>query len=265
MVDLIYVFTRFKAEKVPSISAFTACEIKSSLTIFPTSLIKKLLFRDVSCNFSGAHNNCVIIFKFKINDLSENIESTVKLFADDTSLFPVVHNNNTSAEVLNRDLKKISEWAHRWKMSVNPDVSKNAQEVVSSRTQAKSVHPDLVFNNTPVHQTHCQKHLGVYLGMKLNFKLHIKEKSLKAMKEICIIKKLSSLLPRKSLITIYKSFVRPHLDYGDLIYYQPNNESFCQQIESVQYNASLAIIGAIKETSRMGHKMFETNSSFRVK
>ena len=71
------------------------------------------------------------------------------------------------------------------------------------------------------------------------------------MKRIGIIKKLSNVLPRKSLITIYKSFVRPHLDYGDLIYDQPNNESFCQQIESVQYNASLAITGAIKETSRL--------------
>ena len=108
---------------------------------------------------------------------------------------------------------------------------------------------DLVFNNMPVHQTHCQKYLGIYLDMKLNFKLHIKGKISKAIKGIGIIKKLSNVLPRKSLITIYKSFVRPHLDYGDLIYDQPNNESFCQQIESVQYNASRAITGAIKGTS----------------
>ena len=107
-----------------------------------------------------------LFFLIYINDLSENIESTVKLFADDTSLFSVVHNNNTSAEVLNRDLQKISEWAHKWKMSFNLDVNKQAQEV-------KSVHPDLVFNNMPVHQTHCQKHFGVYLDMKLNFILHI--------------------------------------------------------------------------------------------
>ena len=97
-------------------------------------------------------------------------------------------------------------------MSFNPDVNKQAQEVIFSRKQAKSVHPDLVFNNTPAHQTQYQKHLRVYLDMKLNFKLHIKEKISKAMKGICIIKKLSNVLPRKSLITIYKSFVRPHPD-----------------------------------------------------
>ena len=183
--------------------------------------------------------------------MSENVESTLKLFADDTSLFSVVHDSNTSVEVLSRNLQKISEWAHKWKMSFNPDVSKRALKVIFSRKQAKSVHPDLVFNNTLVHQTHCQKHLGVYLDMKLNFKLHFKEKISKAMKGIGIIKKLSNILPRKSLITIYKSFVRPHFDYGDLIYDQPNNESFCQQIESVQYNASLAITGAIKGTSKL--------------
>ena len=47
-----------------------------------------------------------LLFLIYINDLSENIESTVKLFADDTSLFSVIHNNNTSAEVSNRVCRK---------------------------------------------------------------------------------------------------------------------------------------------------------------
>ena len=82
--------------------------------------------------------------------------------------------------------------------------------------------------------------------MKLNFTLHIKEKISKAMQVISIIKKLSNVLPRKCLIAIYKSFLMPDLDYGDLIY---DNERFCQYIQSVKNNASLAITGAIKETS----------------
>ena len=56
-------------------------------------------------------------------------------------------------------------------------------------------------------------------------------------------------MPRQALLTIYKSFVRPHLDYGD-IYDQPKNESFCQKLESYQYNAALAITGAIRGTSQ---------------
>ena len=57
-------------------------------------------------------------------------------------------------------------------------------------------------------------------------------------------------LPRSSLLAIYKSFVRPHLDYGDVIYDQPSNSSLSNKIESVQYNAVLAITSAIRGTSK---------------
>ena len=59
------------------------------------------------------------------------------------------------------------------------------------------------------------------------------------MQRVSIIKKLSNVLPGN------KSFVRPHLDYGDLVYDQPVNESSCQQNESVQCNAFLEITVAI--------------------
>ena len=47
------------------------------------------------------------------------------------------------------------------------------------------------------------------------------------------------------VVTIYKSFIRPHLDYSNVIYDQPKDESFCSKIEQIQYNAALAITGAI--------------------
>ena len=56
-------------------------------------------------------------------------------------------------------------------------------------------------------------------------------------------------LPRLPLLTIYKSFIRPHLDYGDIIYDQAYNVSFHQKLESIQYNSALAITGAIRGTS----------------
>lgn len=53
-----------------------------------------------------------------------------------------------------------------------------------------------------------------------------------------------------SLLIIYKAFVRPHLDYGDIIYDNPGNDSFTQKLESIQYNACLAITGCFRGTSR---------------
>ena len=64
------------------------------------------------------------------------------------------------------------------------------------------------------------------------------------------MKRLSINLPRNSLLTIYKSFIRPHLNYGDILYDNPNNENFQSKLEKVQYRAYLAITGAIKGTSR---------------
>ena len=61
--------------------------------------------------------------------------------------------------------------------------------------------------------------------------------------------KLQNSLPKQLLLTIYKSFIRLHIDCGDEVYDQPHTESFCSKLESVQYNAVLAITGAIRETS----------------
>ena len=63
------------------------------------------------------------------------------------------------------------------------------------------------------------------------------------------MKKLHHRLPRKSLITIYTAFLRLQIDYGHIIHDQPQNESFCEKTESIQYKAALAITGAIQGTS----------------
>ena len=63
-------------------------------------------------------------------------------------------------------------------------------------------------------------------------------------------RKLQNILPQGSLLTIFKSFVRPHLDYDNVIYDQSYNNAFHQKMESVQYNVALAITGAIRGSSR---------------
>ena len=191
-----------------------------------------------------------LLFLVYINDLPDSLRSTTKLFADDTSLFSIVYNVQRSFEDLSNDLCAIEKWAYQWKMSFNPDVRKQATEVVFSRKKSPADHALLVFNNSNIKTVSHQKHLGLILDEKLSFDSHLKEKISKANKVIGLIKHLSGTLPRHSLITLYKSFARPHLDYADVIYDQPHNERFCSTIESVQYNAALAITNAIRGTSR---------------
>ena len=103
-------------------------------------------------------------------------------------------------------------------MSFNPDLSKQAEEVIFSRKASMVDHPVVTFNNSPVARTPCQKHLGLYLGEKLNFSHHIKEEISKTCKGIRVIRKLHHVFPRHSLLKIFKSFARPHLDNRDIIY-----------------------------------------------
>ena len=70
-----------------------------------------------------------------------------------------------------------------------------------------------------------------------------------ANKGVGLITRLRRYLPRNSLLTIYKAFIRPNLDFRDVVYDYPGNASFMQKFESVQYNASLAITGCFRSTS----------------
>ena len=160
------------------------------------------------------------MFLIYINHLSEGLSTNAKLFADDASLFSVIHDSQTSANALNKDLEMIHNWAFQWIMNFNPGPTKQAQEVIFSHKTKKLPHAPLVFNNVNVTQSIYQKHLGIILDSKLTFENHLNMETTKINKTIRLLHKRQNLLPRIALIKIYKAFVRPHLDYGDILYDQ---------------------------------------------
>ena len=99
-----------------------------------------------------------------------------------------------------------------------------------------------------------KKHLGLILDKKLTFHGHITSKLTTVNKLTGILRKLYHYMPRDSPVTIYKSFIRPHLDYADVIFVKPSNATFSNRIESAQYNAALAITGTIRGTLRKNYR-----------
>ena len=117
-------------------------------------------------------------------------------------------------------------------MSFNPDPNKQAQEVIFSRKLKKVCHPPLRFKigfNNNFSQASSQKHLGLTLDNRLTFYKHLTRVSNKIGKTIGLLRKLQNILPRPAILTIYKSFIRPHLDYSDIIFDQAYNLSFHQK------------------------------------
>ena len=104
------------------------------------------------------------------------------------------------------------------------------------------------------------KHLGIILDATLSFSAHIKAAISKTRKSIGMLRFLSGYLPRHTLDKLYKLYVRPHLDYDDVIYHIPPKvcdftggttlSNLMEKLESVQYSAALAVTGAWRGTSR---------------
>ena len=129
-------------------------------------------------------------------------------------------------------------------MSFNPDITKQAQEVNFSRKLRKPPHSPLTFNTNKVNKTSSQKRIGIILDEDIHYslssKVHLKTILFKTNKALCPLRKLKNLPPRPALITLYKSFIIPEV----------SNSSFHKKHETIQYNASLAITGAIRCSSR---------------
>ena len=159
----------------------------------------------------------LLLFLIFINDLERNIKSNIKFFADDTMLFSVVKDPLISASVSIHDLNIIHQWAHQWKMELNPDPTKQATEFLFSCKKSSVSHMKLTFNGTDVAKVNDLKYLGITLDSTLSFDERLNEKIIKTKKNVGMLKHLEIL----TLKTLYKSLVRPHLDYYDIMYHKP--------------------------------------------
>ena len=129
------------------------------------------------------------------------------------------------------------------------EVQSSSRDVFSRKIN-KIDPPPLYFNQNLVKSSSTHKHLGMVLDTRLDFNLHLENVQNKVNKTIGLLRKLQNTLPITSLITILKSFIRPHLDYGEIIHDRAYNTSFHQNIELIQYNTALAITGAVRGTSK---------------
>ena len=131
-------------------------------------------------------------------------------------------------------------------MSFNPDPTKQAKEVIFSKITILGTHPSLFFKHSLIEQTTTQTHLDLTLNHKLTFQYHVNEKIKKATEGIGLLRKLQSILPRISLLTIY-ILLRPHLDYGDVVYDQSSEDDH----SSLSINQKMLFLTNLKLFSTM--------------
>ena len=186
-----------------------------------------------------------LLFLLHINDIVSDIGSNIRLFADDTSLYIIVDNPTTAADLMNSDLLKISNWARIWLVDFN--ATKNEVLLLSRRIN-RPIHPPLYMLNQEIKEVQFHKHLGVYFSEDCSWHKHIDYIKDRAWTRINLMRKFKYDLDRRALETIYISFIRPVLEYADVIWDNCTQQEK-QDLEKIQIEAARIATGTTKLVS----------------
>jgi hypothetical protein len=181
-----------------------------------------------------------LLFLIFVNDITEGIESDIHLFADDTSLLEILENYNEAYAKLNRDLNRLSLWADRWLITFN--ATKTVYLKVS-RKQNQAPNPLLRLKGKIIKEVQTHKHLGLTFNSTLTWNDHIDKLVTKAAQCVGLLRRICREVPRECLEILYKSMIRPLLEYGDVIY-DGTAETHTKRLESVQRQAAITCTGA---------------------
>ena len=195
-----------------------------------------------------------LLFIIYINDLIENCKkgSKLYLYADDAKLFRHIVNNE-DIEILQKDLDNVKEWSDKWLLKLNVDKCK----VVSYGKDIKNDSIYYINSNTDqqkLEKLEIIKDLGVIFDSKLKFDIHINEKVKKAYSILGVINRNFKHMTANTLILIYKSMVRSHIEYANSIW-SPYRIMDIEKLEKVQKRAT-KMIPSIKNLNYEGRLKF---------
>ena len=158
----------------------------------------------------------------------------------------IAHGNNpdNTANQLNRDLIKIRDWSHFWKLKFGADKSRDL--IFSNITHNNTL--QVFFNNEPIKRVTQHKHLGIILTSNLNFDTHVHSVCLRTNAKLAVLRSVKGL-QRKTLDILYKITVRSIIDYAMPVYFGTLNESSKQCLSQIQYRAAKIVTGALHWSS----------------
>ena len=186
-----------------------------------------------------------LFFLIFINDIVTEVGCSIKLFADDTSIYVIIENAQMDAHNLNENLTKIHNWSEQWLVHFNPQ---KTEALLISRKQLKINHPTLYMNNVPIQEVSAHKHLGLLFNNACQWGDHKDTIVKKASDKLNILRSLKFKLDRKSLQTMYFSFVRPSIEYADIIWDNCPN-IYKKKLEKLNIEAARIVTGGTKLTS----------------
>ena len=174
-----------------------------------------------------------ILFLIFVNDLTDDLTSMTKLFADDTKVYREV-NNREDASSLQKDVETLTTWSRVWQLPFN------ATKCKCMHFGKKNQQHKYKMNEHTLEEVEVEKDLGVIVDKNLKFHKHASFAVKKANTILGLIKRSFTVFDHKTLPKLFKAMVRPHLEYGNVVW-RPHLKLHQQAIETIQKRATKLI------------------------
>lgn len=177
------------------------------------------------------------LFLLYINDIADEVNSTMRLFADDSILYREIKGPKDQ-EQLQKDLDTVFAWADRWQMSFN--ASKCQLLTITRKT--KPHHHLYTVSNQAIERTSHHKYLGLTISSDLSWKKHVANITSKASSTLGVIRRNLGPCSRNIKLRAYQALVRPQLEYAAAAW-NPHAENDIRSLEAIQRQAVRFICG----------------------
>ena len=172
------------------------------------------------------------LFLLYINDLPHDIQSRVRLFADDTAVYLTVWNNSDS-DILQADLDRLEIWERTWDMEFNP----NKCQVLHISKSRYPISTQYSLHNQALGSVDCAKYLGVHHSKDLSWNTHVNNITSTAYKTLGFVKRNVNTTNQSIRELAYKTLVRPQLEYASSVW-SPSTKVNIDKIEMTQRRAA---------------------------
>ena len=194
-----------------------------------------------------------ILFLIFINDLPDNIHSTVRLFADDCVLYRNIRRSEDQ-QILQDDLDRLAHWEEAWLMKFN--VAKCHSMRVTRHPPPKQIVYGYTLHNQVLENVSSAKYLGVKITDDLEWGQHINEITSKATKTLGFLRRNLTFAPKETKAAAYKTLVRPKLEYAAPVW-MAYHQVDINRIEKVQRTAARWTCRRWRNQSHVGEMLEE--------
>ena len=175
-----------------------------------------------------------ILFIIFVNDMPEQVQSYIRMFTDDTKIFAATQTEE-DCESLQEDIRSLQEWADQWQLRFN--ASKCAIMHLGFNNSKHKYEMSDGQNQRTLHETVCEKDLGVHVDNNLKFSSHIEKSVNKGNRILGLIRRTFNYLDATTVKQLYTALVRPHLEYGNSVW-APKYKKDALLLENVQRRAT---------------------------